>query len=364
MVTCGRDLENLTVDWSYSPDSNNLAMVTSAPVNVSSYAHRQKPLWNAIAILYTLVAYVGGIALLLLPTVGLNALGFFLLSHSLICSAYLSHELMHSTIFATRQANAAWGTVMLWLNGGCYATFQELALRHIAHHVDRVDFSSFDLAATIRSLPTLLRQGVLVLEWLYIPVISFWVQWRSIISPFRNPARRQQRRQVLLTLLIRGALFTMLAIASPKALILYFLAYVVMVTVLRWQDAFQHTYEVFPVGSSLPKRDRQHEQANTFSTNLSKRFPWLNLLLLNFGYHNAHHEVMKCPWHSLPELDRALFAGDEVHYVPLSQLLLSYHRFRVSRIFSGQGIAVDPQGNPTPDTFYGAVGVSFLVPHS
>ncbi|NJN87250.1 MAG: fatty acid desaturase [Leptolyngbyaceae cyanobacterium SL_7_1] len=339
-------------------------MVTSAPINPSSYTHRQQPVENAIVIAYTLIAYVGGVALLLFPAIWLNVLGFLLLSHSLIFSAYLSHELMHSTLFATRQANALWGTVMLWLNGGCYATFQELALRHIAHHVDRVDFSSFDLAATLQSLPKPLRQTILVLEWLYIPVISFWVQWRSIISPLRDTNRRDERGRIVLTLLIRGALFTLLAIVSPKALILYFLAYIIMVTVLRWQDAFQHTYEVFPVGSALPKRDRQHEQANTFSTLISQRFPWLNLLLLNFGYHNAHHEVMKCPWHALPELDRALFQGTEVHYVPLSQLLRSYHRFRVLRIFSGQGIAVDKQGNPTPDTFYGAVGVSFLVPHS
>jgi fatty acid desaturase len=83
--------------------------------------------------------------------------------------------------------------------------------------------------------------------------------------------------------------------------------------------------------------------------------------VLNFGYHNAHHAVMKCPWHSLHELDRDLFTGQEIHYLALPQLLKNYHRFRVSRIFSGQGKARDEQGNLKLDTFYGAVGVSFLV---
>ncbi|NJO66904.1 MAG: fatty acid desaturase [Leptolyngbyaceae cyanobacterium RM1_405_57] len=207
----------------------------------------------------------------------------------------------------------------------------------------------------------MLRQTIVTLEWLYVPVISFWLQWRSILNTFQDPERQDERLRVAALLVIRGSLFTLLAIVSPKALLLYFLSYIGMIIVLRWMDAFQHTYEVLPPGTPLPERDRAHEQANTFSTLLSQRYPWLNLLLLNFGYHNAHHELMKCPWHSLPELDAELFSGEEVHYVPLTQLLGNYHRFRVTRIFSGQGRAVDHQGSPTPDTFYGAVGVSFLV---
>jgi fatty acid desaturase len=337
-------------------------MVTvPAPINVNLYVHRQKPLWNAIAILYSLFSYVGGIALLLLPNGWLNAAGVVLLTHSLVFSAYLSHEFMHSTIFGNRRWNAIFGTLMLWITGGCYGRFDKLAKRHIAHHVDRVDFSAFNLAETLEQMPKLLRQTILTLEWLYIPVISFWLQWRSILNTFQDPERQDERSRVVALLLIRGSLFTLLAIVSPKALLLYFLSYIGMITVLRWMDAFQHTYEVFPPGTPLPERDRAHEQANTFSTLLSQRYPWLNLLLLNFGYHNAHHELMKCPWHSLHELDAELFSGEEVHYVPLTQLLGNYHRFRVTRIFLGQGQAVDPQGSPTPDTFYGAVGVSFLV---
>jgi fatty acid desaturase len=162
-------------------------------------------------------------------------------------------------------------------------------------------------------------------------------------------------------LVIRGMLFGLLAYASPKALGLYFLSYIGMIHILRFLDAFQHTYEVFPVGAPLPKRDHAHEQANTFSNLLSKRYKWLNLLFLNFGYHNAHHELMKCPWHSLHELDQALYTGAEVHYVTLPELLVNYHRFRLSRIFDGQGQAITQQGNLQLETFYGGTEVSFLV---
>jgi hypothetical protein len=128
---------------------------------------------------------------------------------------------------------------------------------------------------------------------------------------------------------------------------------------LEW--CFQHTYEVFEVGTPLPKRDRAHEQANTFSNLVSQKYGWLNLLLLNFGYHNAHHELMKCPWHSLHELDRELFNGSETHYVTLPQLVWNYHRFRMSRLYSGQGKAVDESGQLNLEGFYGGIEVSFLV---
>ncbi|MBE7384103.1 MAG: fatty acid desaturase [Leptolyngbya sp. SIO1E4] len=319
---------------------------------------RHKPLWNGVAIAYTLLSYLAGLTLMVQPSVWLNTFGVLLLTHSLVYSAYFTHEFFHGSIFVGRRWNAIGGTLMLWLNGGCYVSFNDLAKCHIAHHVDRVDFSGFDLVEALQALPQPIRWVILGLEWLYFPIISFWLQWRSVLKTWQRP---DQRLHIALTLVIRGILFTLLGWISLKALVLYFIAHISMVNLLRWMDAFQHTYEVLPVGTPVPLRSREHEQANTFSTLISSRYRWLNLLLLNAGYHNAHHEVMQCPWHSLSDLDSTLFNGDEVHYVPLSQLLLSYHRFRIKRIFLGQGQGADENRQPTPDLFYGAVGVSFLT---
>jgi fatty acid desaturase len=335
--------------------------MTTAPIDVNRYLHQKKPLWNTLAIAYTLVGYVGSIALLLLPSGWLNALGVVFLTHSLLCSAYLAHDFMHSAIFESKAWNIAFGNLMLWLNGGCYARFEDLARLHIAHHVNRVDFCRFDLVAFLQAMPAPLRSLLLTLEWLYFPALAFLLRLRSIVAPFRDEERKDERWRNTFTLLIRGGLFTLLAIVSPKALLLYFFAYIGMLTVLRFVDAFQHTYEVFPVGSAIPKRDRAHEQANTFSNVVSLRYRWLNLLLLNFGYHNAHHELMKCPWYSLPDLDRDLFNGDEVHYITLPALLSNYHRYRLARLYSGQGQGVNEQGEHSLETFYGAIEVSFLV---
>jgi fatty acid desaturase len=335
--------------------------MTIGAIDINRYLHQKKPLWNTLSILYTLVGYVGGIALLLLPNGWLNALGVVLLTHSLLCSAYLAHDFMHSALFESKAWNIAFGNLMLWLNGGCYARFEDLTRLHIAHHVNRVDFCRFDLTTFLKAMPAPVRSLLLALEWLYFPSLAFLLRIRSIFAPFWEPDRTDERVRNMLILLIRGGLFALLGIVSPKALLLYFVSYISMLTVLRFVDAFQHTYEVFPVGSAIPKRDRAHEQANTFSNVVSLRYWWLNLLLLNFGYHNAHHELMKCPWYNLYDLDRALFKGDEVHYITLPALLGNYHRYRISRLYSGQGQGVDEKGNRSLETFYGAIEVSFLV---
>jgi fatty acid desaturase len=329
--------------------------------DIQTFLHQDQLGWNAIAFAYTLGSYVLGIMLLLRANGWLNVIGVLLLTHSLILSAYLAHELMHGTIFDTLQWNARVGSLMLWLNGGCYARFQDLAKWHMAHHINRVDFGQFDLGTELNELPTPLRSLLLFLEWLYIPALAFLSRLRSGLAPFRVAGRQDERWRVLGIFGIRFALFAGLGLVSLKALLLYLLAYIGMITVLRFMDAFQHTYEVFPIGTPLPPRDRAHEQANTFSNLLSGRYGGLNLLLLNFGYHNAHHELMKCPWYRLPALDRQLFTGHEVHYVTLPHLLWNYHRFRIHRIFAGQGQVIDEGGRPNVETFYGAIEVSFLV---
>jgi fatty acid desaturase len=330
-------------------------------INVSYYLHHKKPLWNAIAFLYIVGSYGGGIALFLVSNGWLNVLGVVLLTHSLVLSLYLAHEFMHGTIFTNMKWNAVGGNLMLWLNGGCYPRFRDLAQEHIAHHINRVDFSGLELPIFIKQIPTPIRRLILALEWLYFPAISFILHWRAITAPFWNPHRRDERLRVIAILIVRGVLFSLLALASAKALALYFLSFIGMVTVLRLLDAFQHTYEVFPVGTPLPKRDQAYEHANTFTTLISRRYWWLNLLVLNFGYHNAHHELMKCPWYSLHELDREFSIQQKTNYLSLLQILGNFHRFRIHRIFSDQGQAADEQGNLQLDSFYGAVGISMLV---
>lgn len=84
-------------------------------------------------------------------------------------------------------------------------------------------------------------------------------------------------------LLYRGALLTLLAYFSPKAVVLYAIAYISFVNLMRFADAFHHTYDYAIVGQPFPKRDRTDEEAHTFSNLVSASHPWLNLLYLNYS---------------------------------------------------------------------------------
>ena len=324
------------------------------------YINQHKPIANTAAIAYTFSAYICGVIFLFLSNPVLNLGGILLLTHSLACSAYLTHEFMHGTIFKSRRWNSFFGNIMLWLNGGCYNGYQALTLQHIAHHIDRVDVFTFNPIFKLQQLHSIVRKIIFILEWLYFPIMGFWARWHSVFSPFWNPERSEAKIRVIGILLLRMGMFSLMGAVSFKALLLYFIAYVGMITVLRWADAFQHTYEGFPPGTKLPKRDRAHEEAHTYSTLLSRRYDWLNLLLLNFGYHNAHHTLMKCPWHSLPELNREIEQPSNVRYVSLKEQLIHYHRFRLTRFILGQGESVDENQQPTFEKFYGAHDVSFL----
>ncbi|NJL39629.1 MAG: fatty acid desaturase [Leptolyngbyaceae cyanobacterium RM2_2_4] len=325
---------------------------------------RRKPLWNAIALTVTLCGYYGGTALLLPANAWLNCLGVFLLTYSLALTVFWAHEFMHDSVFKKRQTNTIGGNIVLWLNGGCYARFRDLKRWHIAHHVKNAEFSTVDVEDLIQKLPTATRRLILILEWLYFPAIAFLLQWRALTAPFWNPQRRDERLRVVVLLLLRGMMFTALGILSLKAVVLYFLSYTGMHVITQFTGAFFHTYETYRPDEAAPKRDQDYEQANTFSYVLSRRYLWLNFLLLNSGYHNAHHIMMQCPWHNLHQLDRDLnsrYGQTEDCFIDLIQMFKNYHRFRMNRVLAGCGQSRDDKGQLQLQTFYGCVGFSDIV---
>jgi fatty acid desaturase len=286
-------------------------------------------------------------------------------AHALIIAAYLFHEFAHDTIFARHESNTWGGVLMTWITGSCYARYEHLRHKHVRHHVDRADVISLDTKALVLSLPSLLRRLVLLLEWCYLPAIELLIHVFVIALPFLREERRADRKRVTLILLVRGVAFAALAYYSIQALLLYWVAYLIMVTVLRFADAFQHTYDAYEIleSAKVPQdklRDKAYEQANTYSNLVSVRWPALNLLLLNFSYHNAHHEQLAVPWHRLPALHHKLFGDSKGPVIPMSHLLLPFHRHRVKRVLSEDYGVVDIASGKA-DGFIGAVSVSFLT---
>jgi fatty acid desaturase len=143
--------------------------------------------------------------------------------------------------------------------------------------------------------------------------------------------------------------------------VLYAAAFLVAIVVSRFFDAFHHTFELVTLASydepygppaGRTEMDRAYEDENTFSNVVSTRWPALNVLALNFPYHNAHHAKPGLPWHRLPELDRRLHGEGSLRRLPAGRMLVAFHRHRIARVLGSP--AVDPR-------LLGAVGVSLLT---
>lgn len=323
-------------------------------------------LWpNLGALLYVLFGYFGGWAILLSAAVVLYPLGILLLAHSMIIAAYMIHECAHNTIFKNNNWNAGLGRMLMWITGACYGTYEEIRHKHFRHHVDKADVVAFDYRSRLAQYPILVK-FMKVLEWLYIPAVEILMHLLVLILPFTMKNRSHKRKLVLRVLAIRASIFTVLFYIQPLAILCYALAYMIFLTVMRFMDVHQHTYEIFetldqPRGPEAKRFDRDYEHRNTFSNMISLKRPWVNLLVLNFGYHNAHHEKPTTPWYRLPALHKQLFADNQQQIFPFVNLLKSYHQYRVHRVLNvDEG---DMEDLEKGRHFVGVDGVSFLTAH-
>ena len=338
--------------------------------SLASVKFFQTPLPDLLAFAFVLLGYPLGVYLLFSSHGLINVLGLMLTAETLIISAYLIHEFSHWSIFKSPKVNERWANIMAWINGSCYTTFQSIREQHMKHHVDRADVLDFNVQQLMSAMPAWIKAMIVGLEWLYVPAFEIMMHFLVISLPFFKPQYHKKRMRILAILAIRVPLFVMMALASLKAWLLYLLAYCIMLTALRFADAFQHTYDVFlktDIKASDGKfkdgklRDRAYEHANTFSNLASIKYPWLNLLFLNFPYHNAHHEKPIVPWHQLPEFHKKLYGNTTyLPVLPMSCLLKTYHSNRIKRVVSDDyGVISDgPNG---ADLFVGGVGVSFLT---
>lgn len=319
---------------------------------------------NTLAIGYAVAAYIAGFVAMAAQPIWLNALGVLLTAHAMVIAAYLIHEAAHYTLFARPGPNRAVGELMSFIAGGAYASFERIRHLHLRHHRDRADVTCFDYKRFLRARPNLQRL-VCALEWAYVPAVEILMHLQVILRPMREASQRKHLPRVLAMLALRMGLLALLAIGSPKALLLYFVAYGVLLSVLNFFDAFHHTFEQYfaDADAAVPMngRDRAYEQANTYSNVVSVRWPALNLLTLNFGYHNAHHERAAVPWYRLPQLQAQLYGPRSRELMPLSELLRAYHRHRVRRAIDDDYGHVDAAGSRRAEHYVGAHGVSFLT---
>jgi fatty acid desaturase len=327
------------------------------------FRDRVGALANSAVLAWVAGGWLASFALMGAASPLLNVLGVLLCTHTMVLAAYLIHEAAHQTLFTEQRLNYAVGECMNFIAGSSYASFERIRHMHIRHHVDRADLACYDYKSLFERRPAL-RRTLELLEWCYVPATEVLMHAQVILRPFLQRSQRRHLPRVLAMLALRGGLLALLGLWSVKALLLYFVAAALLLHVLNFFDAFHHTFEQFFVAADqpLPARDhdRRYEQTNTYSNLVSIRHPWLNLLILNFCYHNAHHQRASVPWYRLPAYHRTLYGEAGPGDLPLAALLRTWHRNRVLRV-GCDAYGVSGQRATSADQFVGAHGVSFLT---
>ena len=353
----------------------NNSRVSPVTATALLFRHSDGVVPNTLAIGYTFFGY--GFSLYLLGQNGwLFLTGILLLAHSLIIAAYLLHECIHGTLFHQSTTNTTDGHRLLaemlsWITGACYADFTKIKDKHLRHHFERADIVALDYRRLL-ARHAVLRKALLLGQNCCLPAVDLLMHTLVILRPFGPEGAPKQRQRVVIVTLLRVMFLSLLvALADWQLLFGYVLAYLLFLGVLNFMDAFQHQYLMLE-GLELergasPTRDtdrfqqgyfnREYENSHTFSNLISERWPWLNVLVLNFAYHNVHHQQPLQPWYRLSKLHQQACLQDEnsIQMVPLKSQLQAYFRYRGDRVMS-------PASDDREQTNLGAVGVSFLTP--
>ena len=295
--------------------------------------------YNGLALLYSASAYLLGLLGLFHPHWAINLPATLVLAHGMIIAAYLIHECGHQLVFKRGAHNARLGRALSWMCGAAYGTYEDMRYKHFRHHVDNDDVVWFEYEEFFEKHPIVLKITQ-SLEWLYIPAHDLIMHFIMVFTSFIIPERRNQRARNVTIIAIRGGVFLTVLLMFPKVAILYVVAYLIMMHALRFMDALQHDYSynatLFEYVQPPHKGDVEWEQAHTFSVPVSMRWPRLNWLTLNFGYHNAHHFDMNVPWYRLPALHEQVTSNDPAKVIPFKAQLRVYHRNRVLRVCNPQ----------------------------
>jgi fatty acid desaturase len=345
----------------------NKYLLTAASIkNGDIKARRYGSIWvravNYTCVSYCIIGYITGVALVLQDSYVSGILGTMIVAHTTVWSALLTHEFMHNTIFASKRLNVIFGSLMTIISGACYVSYQRLRQQHLDHHRHNVGYDGFSITEWVMTLQPMLRRLILALEYVYFPILSIVARCRALLIPFVLAEHRPLRRRIVVVLLLRCLAYAVAFSISPVSILWLFLAHIIVLNIFRVFDCFHHTFDIIPLGTPAPKTDRAYEQEHTYSSLISRKRPWLNWIVLNYGFHNAHHQFPAANWVDLPRHDRALYNTNESHCIYFLDLLRWYHHNRIARIRFGIGRPRVNNGRLEINEFWGVImNISFMV---
>lgn len=300
------------------------------------------------------LSFIVGVALIVTSSVWTSAIGSILFCWSMIAAWYLVHDCSHQLVFKSKTANRVLGEISSAIVGTLYFSFSDYVRDHSRHHIEKVDIVGVDIRALLLTSNKFVRSFLLALEQEYVPAVYFYVKF-FYLQDILKRGTKTERVRVLASFALYLSFGVMLIALSTVSIAWVFLAVAVRIHVIRCIDAFQHSFEELDDANPRPTRgDSNFEQLHTYSFPVSVKHQWLNVLILNFGFHNAHHALPSCPWYRLPKLERTIRKFQVQYseetgmpdYLPIQAMLVPYHKHRVARTLSiGQGTPRDGDGN-------------------
>lgn len=311
---------------------------------------------NIILFGYMLLMVIGGTYLILHD----NIIGVLLYAHCFVLMAYVAHDCMHDSLFVSEKVNDYIGIFFAGLIGGAYTPYKELKQKHLMHHSFRVDFVQMDFRIWMESHPVV-KKIVYAMHRVYLPGAEILCHMLTIASPWMFDNLKDRRQFVIDIALGRLCFYLGLSIISWKLVFAYLAARVIAMQILALIDCHQHTFKTIDIDTKPGdivkmegySKSKQYEDEHTKSNLISTRFPWLNLLLLNFTYHNVHHKFPDAPWHQLPEKHKQFYEINTC-VIKFKDVLYNFHKHRLTRLQLRQDIDHSKYNE------VGVAGASFL----
>lgn len=284
-----------------------------------------------------------------------------------ICAWYLTHDCAHNCAFRSKAANSLVGECLSFLNGLSFFSFESYRKDHVRHHAEKIDISGFDSRRFAEVYPKIFS-GIRLSEKAYIPVFYYLIKAVGVYHAVLSDRRRESARAVG-SICVYAVALTVFARSSLLLILVWQLSSLIRIHVVRFVDCFQHSFQqVHPGGVKLP-HDKFYEIHNTFSVPVARKYKFLNLIILNFGYHTAHHCFPSCPWYMLPKLDSTIMEQLSHYGIPEAReescsfldFIAAYHRGRTLRLVSdSEGHAYDAEGKFSTHDFTGAYSDKIL----
>ena len=240
-----------------------------------------------------------------------NVMATLLLAHGMIIAAYMIHECGHNMVFNHSRHNAYLGTLHELACAALLTARTRTCATSIFGTMSIMTMSSGSTTTGFSARHPFLTRVTRVLEWFYIPAHDLIMHGVMVLTSFVIPQRRDQRMRNVAVILVRGGIFVALLIVAPKVALLYVLAYLIMMHVLRFMDSVQHDYgyntTLFEYVKPPHKGDTEWEQRHTFSNPHQSALSQAELAGPQFRLpQRTSCKDMNMPFYRLPELHREL----------------------------------------------------------